>query len=47
MRYAWDPVKDAINRQKHGLPLESGVPALHDPDRISGLTTGTITTKNG
>jgi uncharacterized DUF497 family protein len=33
MRYAWDPVKDAINRQKHGFCLADGITALEDPDR--------------
>lgn len=37
MRYAWDPAKDAINRQKHGLPLEAGIPALQDPDQYSWI----------
>jgi uncharacterized DUF497 family protein len=30
MRYTWDPEKDALNRRKHGLSLEEGVPALED-----------------
>jgi uncharacterized DUF497 family protein len=32
MRYTWDPVKDAVNRGKHGLPLADGIPALRDPN---------------
>ncbi len=32
MRYTWDPDKDALNRRKHGLALEDGIPALEDPD---------------
>ncbi|MGH9605595.1 MAG: BrnT family toxin [Terracidiphilus sp.] len=32
MRYTWDPEKDALNRRKHGLSLEEGVPALDDPN---------------
>jgi hypothetical protein len=31
MRYAWDPAKDALNRRKHGLSLQDGIPALEDP----------------
>ena len=34
MRYEWDPAKDALNRRKHGLRLEDGIPALEDPARI-------------
>jgi uncharacterized DUF497 family protein len=30
MRYTWDPEKDALNRRKHGMSLEEGVPALED-----------------
>ena len=30
MRYSWDPEKDALNRRKHGLALEEGIPALED-----------------
>jgi uncharacterized protein len=33
MRYTWDPEKDALNRRKHGLSLEDGIPALEDPGR--------------
>lgn len=33
MRYVWDPAKDALNRRKHGLSLEDGIPALEDPER--------------
>jgi uncharacterized DUF497 family protein len=33
MRYTWDPEKDALNRRKHGLSLEEGIPALEDPWR--------------
>lgn len=33
MRYEWDPAKDALNRRKHGLRLEDGIPALEDPRR--------------
>lgn len=33
MRYVWDPAKDALNRRKHGLSLEEGIPALEDPNR--------------
>lgn len=33
MGYVWDLAKDALNRKKHGLPLEAGVPALQDPSR--------------
>jgi uncharacterized DUF497 family protein len=33
MRYEWDPVKDALNRRKHGLSLADGIPALDDPER--------------
>lgn len=33
MRYTWDPEKDALNRRKHGLSLEEGIPVLEDPDR--------------
>jgi uncharacterized protein len=33
MRYTWDPEKDALNRRKHGLALEEGIPALNDPNR--------------
>ena len=33
MRYTWDPVKDALNRRKHGLALEEGIPALQDLNR--------------
>lgn len=36
MRYTWDPVKDAVNRPKHGLSLADGIPALEDPGRDSG-----------
>jgi uncharacterized DUF497 family protein len=32
MRYTWDPEKDALNRRKHGLSLEEGIPALEEPD---------------
>jgi len=32
MRYTWDPDKDALNRRKHGLSLEEGIPALDDPN---------------
>jgi hypothetical protein len=32
MRYTWDPEKDALNRRKHGLSLEEGIPALEDPN---------------
>ena len=32
MRYTWDPEKDALNRRKHGLGLEEGIPALNDPN---------------
>jgi uncharacterized protein len=35
MRYVWDPVKDALNRQKHGLALSDGIPALEDPNGSS------------
>ena len=37
MRYTWDPEKDAVNRRKHGLSLEEGVPALEDVDRDSWI----------
>jgi uncharacterized protein len=37
MRYTWDPEKDALNRRKHGLALEDGIPALDDPDRYSWI----------
>jgi uncharacterized DUF497 family protein len=37
MRYEWDPEKDALNRRKHGLSLEEGVPALDDPRSISWI----------
>jgi hypothetical protein len=37
MRYTWDPEKDALNRRKHGLSLEEGIPALDDPDRDSWI----------
>lgn len=30
MRYEWDPAKDLLNRRKHGLRLEDGIPALED-----------------
>jgi uncharacterized DUF497 family protein len=33
MQYVWDPVKDVLNRRKHGLALADGIPALEDPDR--------------
>lgn len=33
MRYAWDPIKDALNRRKHGLSLKDGIPALEDDNR--------------
>jgi uncharacterized DUF497 family protein len=33
MRYTWDPEKDALNRRKHGLSLEEGIPALEDEER--------------
>jgi len=33
MRYTWGPEKDALNRRKHGLSLDEGVPALEDPYR--------------
>jgi uncharacterized DUF497 family protein len=33
MRYTGDPEKDALNRRKHGMSLEEGIPALQDPDR--------------
>lgn len=33
MRHVWDPVKDALNRRKHGLSLADGIPALEDPKR--------------
>ena len=33
MRYTWDPEKDALNRRKHGLSLEEGIPALDDTNR--------------
>ena len=32
MRYTWDPEKDALNRRKHRLSLEEGIPALRDPN---------------
>lgn len=32
MQYTWDPEKDALNRRKHGLGLEEGIPALDDPN---------------
>jgi uncharacterized DUF497 family protein len=35
MRYTWDSVKDTLNRRKHGLSLEDGIPALEDADRES------------
>lgn len=35
VNYTWDPDKDRTNRQKHGLSLEDGIPALEDPDAIS------------
>jgi uncharacterized DUF497 family protein len=37
MRYEWDPEKDALNRRKHGLSLEEGIPALLDPDSSSWI----------
>ena len=37
MRYTWDPEKDTLNRRKHGLSLEEGIPALDDPDRDSWI----------
>lgn len=37
MRHTWDPEKDALNRRKHGLSLEDGIPALDDPERISWI----------
>jgi len=33
MRYTWDPEKDALNRRKHGLSLEEGIPALEEQGR--------------
>jgi uncharacterized DUF497 family protein len=33
MQYSWDQAKDVLNRQKHGLALEEGIPALEDPGR--------------
>jgi uncharacterized DUF497 family protein len=30
MRYTWDPEKDALNRRKHGMSLEEGIPVLED-----------------
>jgi uncharacterized protein len=35
MQYEWDPVKDSINRRKHGLSLAEGIPTLEDPERDS------------
>ena len=37
MRYTWDPEKDALNRRKHGLSLEEGIPALMDPNLDSWI----------
>ena len=37
MRSTWDPEKDALNRRKHGLSLEEGIPALEDPYRDSWI----------
>ena len=37
MRYEWDSEKDALNRRKHGLSLEDGIPALEDPDLSSWI----------
>jgi uncharacterized DUF497 family protein len=37
MRYEWDPEKDALNKRKHDLSLDDGVPALDDPNRVSWI----------
>ena len=34
----WDPVKDAANRRKHGLPLKFARLILADPDRLVAPT---------
>jgi uncharacterized DUF497 family protein len=33
----WDPEKDALNRRKHGLGFDEGVPVLEDPNRVSWI----------
>jgi uncharacterized DUF497 family protein len=33
MVYVWDPEKDRLNRQKHGISLADGVPALNDANK--------------
>ena len=35
MRYDWDPEKDALNRRKHSLRLEQGIPVVEDFNSIS------------
>jgi uncharacterized protein len=35
MQYDWDPEKDALNRRKHGLRLEDGIPVVEDLNSIS------------
>jgi hypothetical protein len=37
MRYEWDQAKDVLNRRKHGLRLQDGIPALEDPERETKL----------
>ena len=37
MQYDWDPEKDLLNRHKHGLMLEDGIPVVEGLDSISWI----------
>ncbi len=34
MRFKWDPVKDVMNIQKHGISFKEAAKAFDDPDGI-------------
>lgn len=34
LEFEWDPEKSKINQEKHGILLEDGISAFHDPKRI-------------